>query len=76
MRPEESELLLLDPLDCRLDVAVREDVCCCIEDSVILAVVFGVVVDTKNDLELCRRVLTTSSGHVTTAPTVPAVLLE
>lgn len=24
--------------------------------------------------ELCRRVLTTSSGHVTTAPAVPAIL--
>lgn len=26
------------------------------------------------DVELCRRVLTTSRGHVTMAPTVPAVL--
>lgn len=25
-------------------------------------------------VELCRRVLTTSNGHVTTAPTVPAEL--
>lgn len=28
----------------------------------------------KNADELCRRVLTTSNGHVTTAPTVPATL--
>lgn len=28
----------------------------------------------KNAVELCKRVLTTSNGHVTTAPTVPAVL--
>lgn len=27
-----------------------------------------------NDVELCRRVLTTSRGQVTMAPTVPAVL--
>lgn len=27
-----------------------------------------------NAVELCNRVLTTSNGHVTTAPTVPAVL--
>lgn len=30
----------------------------------------------KNAEELCNRVLTTSNGHVTTAPTVPAVLLS
>uniref|UniRef100_A0A1A9VXM1 Uncharacterized protein n=1 Tax=Glossina austeni TaxID=7395 RepID=A0A1A9VXM1_GLOAU len=28
----------------------------------------------KKAVELCNRVLTTSRGHVTTAPTVPAVL--
>lgn len=28
----------------------------------------------RKALELCKRVLTTSKGHVTTAPTVPAVL--
>lgn len=29
----------------------------------------------KNADELCNRVLTTSRGHVATAPTVPATLL-
>ena len=28
----------------------------------------------KKAFELCRRVLTTSKGHVTTAPDVPATL--
>lgn len=37
-------------------------------------VVSGILGGKTNAVELCNLVLTTSNGHVTIAPTVPAVL--